>query len=46
MCLGGQVIIQDLGHEVRESETKCSQEIMYGRRESRVSEWSLGWAAG
>lgn len=46
MCLGGQVIIQDLGHEVRESETKCSQEIIYGRRETRVSEWSLGWAAG
>lgn len=25
---------------------KGSQEIIYGRRESRMSEWSLVWAAG
>lgn len=41
-----QAIVQDLWHEVRESETKGSQEIIYGRRESRMSEWSLVWAAG
>jgi hypothetical protein len=39
-------IVQDLWHGFRESETKCSQEIIYGRRESRMSEWRLGWAAG
>lgn len=41
-------IVQDLWHGFRESETKCSQEIIYGRRESRMSgvEPGVGSRAG